>query len=648
MSWNRITYYSKYDGAGFCYLEKAKEILICFDEKNVYTINDLIEFYQIKLYLDNEVFLAIWTQEEIEKYKSISKKMWTVIVRFWQKINDSNLIELFESLECWTVQDSFWELTNNLSAYKQFNNETFCSLITTHEVNVRAILHQEKIVSYYMHELRDFLLKYEKTAELILTQYVEKHDRELSILYFPKCLSLIDKEAIISRYLDDKEANLNYVRLVLNIKKQTQLDISDTTRLKAKRLEKRLNEEIYQTIEGVRMGIEISFNDDQDLPMEYSLKNKVQYFSYGTKYIFLIDHPVVYLNHFNTLFNYLDEQFCVSMVSYDSDFDTFEKIFMKSKHEYPTGFIFNRKDFLSLGQIFLYDNVLVKAQKYNIEQLIRYFVVEHLEKSFHLKGFRFKLPSNGTSYLEKIRLLLAEFDAFLRQYKLYFENSEIDHELLQMSSNAYNFTQIPSFVTKKYCYTKSDYFNIPFKLLFSDQSGLFYVEPFKNKGYHCLYDLILKENVSLENFEVFQLQGINFLIEKGYLKVDDNGFVKFKNNGEIIIIKQLYKKKVLSYWHCSKNLRDIIDDFVNKDILEFKDTLFNKSECDYFNYYLNKKEFTNGLDLRNSFLHGTNPDSESELKNLYYILLRIIVLAILKVNDDQILKLLNVSTGAVL
>jgi len=223
---------------------------------------------------------------------------------------------------------------------------------------------------------------------------------------------------------------------------------------------------------------------------------------------------------------------------------------------------------------------------------------------------------------------------------LYFENGEIDHELLQMSSNAYNFSQIPSFVNKKYCYTKSDYFIITFRLLFSDQSGLFYVEPFRNKGYHCLYDLILKENVSLENFEVFQLQGINFLIEKGYLKVDDNGFVKFKNNGEIIIVKQLYYKGVLSYWHYSDNLRDLIDDMVNKDLLQFEDTLFNKSECDYFNYYMNKK-FTNGLDLRNSFIHGTNPDSESELKNLYYILLRIIVLAILKVNDDQMLKLQN-------
>jgi len=190
MSWNRIKFYSKYDGAGFSYLEKAKEILICFDEKNVYTINDLIEFYQIKLYIDNEVFLAIWTPEEIENYKSISKKMWTVIIRFWQKINDSNLLELFESLECWTIEDSFWEMVENVPAYKQISNTAFNSLINSRKVNIRAILYNEKTVQKFATELRNFLLLYEETAELLLAQYVEKHDREWQYLHFPKSLSL--------------------------------------------------------------------------------------------------------------------------------------------------------------------------------------------------------------------------------------------------------------------------------------------------------------------------------------------------------------------------------------------------------------------------------------------------------------------------
>jgi len=82
MSWNRIKFFSKYDGAGFINLEKAEEILINFDEGKDYAVNDIIEFYEIKQYINNEVYLPKWTPEEIENYKSISKRMWTVTVRF--------------------------------------------------------------------------------------------------------------------------------------------------------------------------------------------------------------------------------------------------------------------------------------------------------------------------------------------------------------------------------------------------------------------------------------------------------------------------------------------------------------------------------------------------------------------------------------
>ena len=76
----------------------------------------------------------------------------------------------------------------------------------------------------------------------------------------------------------------------------------------------------------------------------------------------------------------------------------------------------------------------------------------------------------------------------------------------------------------------------------------------------------------------------------------------------------------------------------NDGNLYFEETLFNKLEQSYLNYFLNKKEFTNGLDLRNSFMHGTNPISENALVNLYYVLLRIIILTVLKIDDDQFLK----------
>jgi len=639
MSWDRIKFYSKYDGAGFSYLEKAKEILICFDEKNVYTINDLIEFYQIKLYIDNEVFLAIWTLEEIENYKSISKKMWTVIVRFWQKINGSNIIELFESLECWTVQDSFWELMENVSAYKQISNEAFATLITTCNVNVRDILYREKIVKCFTKELRDFLLLHEETAELLLSQYVEKHDREWQYLYFPKSLSLKDKEDIISRYLDTENPNLNYVSLVLNAKKLEHLEVSVKTRRKAKIVEDRLSEELLNEGSVFTRGVEITFSDTQDVPFKYSVSDNIEHFSYSTEIIFKIDHPSYYLSLFKSLFKYLDWQCGISLVNKQSDLDIFETIFMSSKFEYKTGMQFTRNDHLSMAQLYLFENELTKKKGINIEHLIHYYITKHIETQFGLKGFRFNLPTAGTSYLERIRMLLAEYDSFLRQYKFYCEDGEIDFGLFEMSSESYSFLQIPSFVNRKYCYLESKTLSSVIRMFFSDQSGLYYVESFKDKQYSCLHDLILSENVPYENFLAYQKSGIDHLINAHFLHIDEDGFVRFCNTNQIFILKQLYLKGVLSYWHYDIECREILDDMITENSLYTEGTLFNKLECEYLNYYLNDREFTNGLKLRNRFAHGTNSDSESEIKNMYYILLRIIVLTILKVDNDLLLKL---------
>ena len=464
--------------------------------------------------------------------------MWTVIVRFLQTINDLNLIGLFESLECWTIEDSFWELVEKVSAYKQISNTAFNSLITNRKVNIRAILYNKKTAQKFTTELRNFLLLYEETAELLLSQYVEKHDREWKYLYFPKSLSLKDKEDIISRYLDNEKPNLNYVSLILNTKKLEHLEVSVKIRRKAKIVEERITEEIFNQGSMFERGVQISFSDIQDVPFKYFLRDNIEHFSYSTEIIFKSDHPSYYLSLFKSLFKYLDWQCGISLVNKQSDLDIFETTFMSSIFEYKTGTQFTRNDQLSLGQLFLFENELSKKKGISIEHLIHYYITKHIETQFGLTGFRFNLPTAGTSYLERIRMLLAEYDSFLRQYKFYCEDGEIDFDLFEMSTETYAFSQIPSFIDKKYCYLKSEAIASVISMFFSDQSDLYYVEQFKKENYDCLHDLILSENVPYDNFLEFQKSGINHLISGHFLQIDENGFVRFCNTDQIFILKQ--------------------------------------------------------------------------------------------------------------
>lgn len=55
-----------------------------------------------------------------------------------------------------------------------------------------------------------------------------------------------------------------------------------------------------------------------------------------------------------------------------------------------------------------------------------------------------------------------------------------------------------------------------------------------------------------------------------------------------------------------------------------------------FNYFLNKIEFSNGPELRNKFLHGSQTDEDGEDAHFraYIAALRLMIALVIKVNDD--------------
>jgi hypothetical protein len=78
----------------------------------------------------------------------------------------------------------------------------------------------------------------------------------------------------------------------------------------------------------------------------------------------------------------------------------------------------------------------------------------------------------------------------------------------------------------------------------------------------------------------------------------------------------------------------------NQNMVYFESSLFSKPEQSYFNYYLNKSEFTNGLDLRNSYLHGTqaNPDEVDKHEYAYFTYLKLLILVLLKIEDELMIS----------
>ena len=150
---------------------------------------------------------------------------------------------------------------------------------------------------------------------------------------------------------------------------------------------------------------------------------------------------------------------------------------------------------------------------------------------------------------------------------------------------------------------------------------MYYTEKFGTK-YKNLYDLLNNENIELSKFQKYQQNSINSLISDGHLRIDNNNFIKIKEDILLYVIRELHRNEVLNYWNYPRFVREEIDKMSTNNLVKFENTLLTINEKNYFNYYLNKKEFTNGSDLRNKYSHGTNSFSENEHKNDYYTLIR--------------------------
>jgi hypothetical protein len=82
----------------------------------------------------------------------------------------------------------------------------------------------------------------------------------------------------------------------------------------------------------------------------------------------------------------------------------------------------------------------------------------------------------------------------------------------------------------------------------------------------------------------------------------------------------------------------VIEELSSQNLVDYESSLFSKNEQDYFDYYLNKSKFTNGHDIRNRYLHGTNTNDERQYEIDYHIILKLFAIIVIKINDDLCIK----------
>lgn len=627
---HRIKFYSKEDRSGGHQLSEAEKLLDDFEYKSDLSLNDLIEYYNIKIYFDNKLFLPSWTEPQQNKYINTVEQAFKMLKERVLAITDGALEQELKDLY-YNYFEDFWKLIDNLSVYKNITDQTFTSVLQNNQRQVCHILEQKRIVEKYDRVIRDFLMTFSSSAEIILSSLEEKSTFNTKrSKYFPKSLNLNDKESIINTYLDGEEPNLNYVRLIEHSRDTNEFKLSAKTRLKAKKKSTELNKKMLQNENVSTTGIKVSFDKDQIEHVIYNSESTDLEISYSESFIDRFTDNVNLFRIFKYPFIYVDDKNLITLVSNQSELDVFERILMKSRNEYETGLVFHRKEYISLAQLLIYEHYL-QRRKNSVETLINSYV-DFINEKIKPHKLIFKITSTEASYLEKIRVIAPDFEFLLKQFKTFVDEKCIDLDLIQIDSIPIRFSEIYSLKSKKYLYSTDDLILQLKHIFFSDQSHLSYTKRFESK-YQCFYDLIINENVKLEDFEDFQKPTIEHLINIGYLKINSE-YVALNQDIVIYLIGEMHKNEVISYWNYPKEIRIVIDELIDKKLLTIENTLYTRQERDYLNYYLNKKEFTNGFDLRNKYLHGTNTFSENEHERDYYRLIKIIILTLLKIEDD--------------
>ena len=307
---------------------------------------------------------------------------------------------------------------------------------------------------------------------------------------------------------------------------------------------------------------------------------------------------------------------------------------VKGKKDYMIGIQFKMQHMLFNAQMKGYLNQL-NGLDIKLESIFKWFFEVYLCDEFNAKGFVYNTPSDNTTELEKCKLLASEIDSILKQFTFFVADGYIDRDLFEISSNHLLMRDIPSFCKEKYIYANNKVCKDSMWLLFSDQSTLTYTNKTKST-YHDFCSILQNEKMNINDFFDYQKPTIHWLEQHDCITIEDNELINV-NIQKVSILKDLYHNQA-SCLPYLRNYQMPLIRMLNADEIFYGSSLFSKPEQSYLNYVLNRSEFSNGYDLRNKYIHGTHSLQTKEHEADYIELLKIMVLIIIKINEEFCLR----------
>lgn len=601
-------------------------------EKIEQSLNDLIKhYYLIMIAEENANNVDKNAQEAI---KTDSKIITPSVAKRFKLVTDRTIENELNSVNKF-YQKWFWKILCKFNGLDRILPQTIEKLLNNGTINILHLLENEKIVKQYGPVIARYLIANLQYVNQMVFEFLGEENKNNFHYYFPKELTNKDKNDMVERYIDSGNANLNTLYLLFTFRNNDQLPLSPKIRLKARKKHQEKEDEIIKTGACISNGVEITFKD-QNETVSIRLENFYTRYSYDIKWVLQnLDYPTLF-NNFIYLFNYTDLQFRWLHISKKSMIGTIEKnIAPHGKKGYLHSIVHNSKEMDAQSQLAIYRSLL-KNSGVCVEDMIYWFFNNYLPNEFNAKGFVYNKPSNEANLLELCRSIAIEIESILKQFKLFCEFNEIDRELFEFHSEHMLIQNIPSIISRdKYIYPVENKIGGILNSLFSDQA-IILCNP-GTGSYEKLYRLLLRgDKICYSELEFYQQKIVDDIIKNDILGVDSKQNIVFSKK-LLLLLHDLYENE----FQCLNYMDEFHSELQflkEKGFITLGKSLLSIPEQNYFNYIFNSSEFDNSMDLRNKYAHGNQSQDETVMFNDYITMLRMMILIIIKINEEFWLK----------
>ncbi|WP_295362607.1 hypothetical protein [uncultured Pseudoramibacter sp.] len=628
--YNGIKFYGPRDYSYLIYKERAEKLLNEFDSKKQFKdINKVIELYNLYEIFDTKLI----PYDIKNKYHKELKSIIGVCAKFFNNLSEHNFEEEFNNT-AFNYIDDFWNLFETYKVYKNIESIAFQNFLRQNKLAIELVLRHRDIVKYYDDVIAEYLRNSDHTAEILSKKFLEKKLNNEHKIYLPLSLKTSEFDMILQNYIDSEDCDFGIAKIIAESQSSKECPLSDKLRLKAnKKVQEYWNKQIdHDSI--FEFGVVVQVKSNPDIKTIDSSDTRNPIITYDINWIKdNLDYPTL-MNNFIYLFEFTDVECRCNFVAQPAERSLLTELGRKGTREYERDIAFSFEEMKSSAEMQMYVQILAQ-NNIKIENIIKWFFSEYLPAEFDVEGFVFNTPSDRCTTLEKNKMLLSELDGIVKQFNMYVRDGKIDRELLEMSSNPVSMSKIPSFIERKYVYANSNEIRNEMELILSDQSLLPYTKKY-GEGYDNFLDLIKNQPVKREDYSDYVQPQLDFLENRGVISFGEDGIIDFNDLRTKILIR-LYYRQVICGNYCGENI-EYIDNLVKSGDLRYGSTLLSEPEQDYMDFMLNKSKFSNGYDLRNKYIHSTYPVDEKQQENDYYHILKIVIIFIIKINEEFCLR----------